>query len=108
MLAVWFWIGLNQSEGINEEKKMNRTKMGLAISVGLLVMQSVQADSLQCGTNLVSVGDEEYTLLEKCGEPSMKEGGNWIYNQGQDNLVMVVEISDGKVQSIRTAKTTGP
>jgi hypothetical protein len=87
---------------------MNLTGFWTAVGVGLLMLQPAWADTLQCGTNLVNVGDEVYTLLEKCGEPTLKDGDNWIYNQGPDSLVMVVQIAEGKVQSIQAATTASP
>lgn len=33
----------------------------------------VQADTLRCGSQLVSVGDRSFEVLQKCGEPAFRD-----------------------------------
>ncbi len=61
-------------------------------AIGLLLTffaaQSVASDrSIRCGTYLIYGGGGKdsagmYEVLKKCGEPVVKNGDNWIYEQG--------------------------
>jgi len=86
------------------------------------------AESLRCNGQSVSEGDSRLSLLYKCGEPSMADvycvpinyqpmlqpvsAGyesvvvpcllveEWLYDRGPGNLIAVVRIRSGTVQSI--------
>ena len=80
----------------------------LILMLGTLSMQQACADSLRCGTDLVDVGDSEYDLLDKCGEPSAREGNKWVYDRGPDTLTMIVRVGEGVIQSIYTESSEKP
>ena len=64
-------------------------------------------DSMSCGTNLVSVGDEKPSVLLKCGAPFMKEdiGGagtreRWTYNFGSGDFMKILTFDGDRLESI--------
>lgn len=62
-------------------------------------------DAIQCGTDLVAVGDSEHDLLQKCGEPALRSGNPWTYDQGSDSLLKIVTVGNGKVISIQVGES---
>lgn len=63
------------------------------------------AESLRCGTNLVSAGATVVSLLEQCGKPAIGDAnrtdfGDWTYNFGPDEFMMKVSIRDSEITSI--------
>jgi hypothetical protein len=74
----------------------------LIFLLGTLTMHQASSDSLKCGNKLVDVGDSEYELLDRCGEPSAREGNMWFYDRGPDEQTMIVRVSEGVVRSIQT------
>jgi len=85
---------------------MKLTTTFLMLLLGTLTMHQAGADSLRCGSKLVDVGDSVDDLLDKCGEPSAREGNRldkiWVYDQGPQHLKMIVRVSEGVVQEIHT------
>ena len=80
----------------------------LMLLLGTLAMHQACADSLRCGTKLVDVGASVYELLDRCGEPSAREGNRWIYDRGPGELKMIVRVGEGVVQSIHTESSEKP
>jgi hypothetical protein len=104
---------------------------GKLVGMGLLgvVLSSsavVQADSMRCGSKLVSESATLDELIQKCGQPQdrkivkedqyainpngarVKTGGQtvkerWIYQASSRALPMAVQIVDGKIISITRA-----
>lgn len=86
----------------------------LFLLITLLASGSAAADSLRCGTRLVTNGDSVAHLLKVCGKPAMKfrardkdkRSGRtlsvqqWVYERGR-RAAMVVSVLDGKVVRIR-------
>ena len=87
---------------------MKRATTFLMLLLGTLAMHQACADSLRCGTKLVDVGDSVYELLDRCGEPSAREGNRWIYDRGPEKLKMIVRVGEGVVQSIHTESSEKP
>jgi hypothetical protein len=61
-------------------------------------------DAIECGTDLVAVGDSESELLQKCGEPTSRNGNQWTYDQGPNSLLKIVTVGNGKVISIHVGE----
>ena len=74
---------------------------GLTVSAGGLAQGMDTADGMRCGSDLVSVGDTEFDVVNRCGEPAFKDGNRWAYEQGEGTLVKYVILRGGKVASIR-------
>ena len=100
----------------------------LIVSVCLLVATSAGADTLRCGSSLISKGDYKYELVAGCGEPSYtetytlersvgtlrhKDGtvrrlkaevrvDEWTYNFGPSKFVYLVRLENGRIVSIKT------
>lgn len=56
-----------------------------------------EVDVIQCGTYLIHVGDQEYDVLRKCGEPTYREGDRWIYDKGPAEFPRVIQMDGGEV-----------
>ena len=69
----------------------------IAASTALLsifFMQTALADSMRCGTHLLSTGGRpgpgKYEVLKKCGEPTTRSGDTWIYDKPGGKKYVVV------------------
>jgi len=63
------------------------------------------ASSLGCSDGIVNVGDSKSDVLEKCGEPTRKEGFQehlWIYDFGSSNFVYYLTFSRDRLERIQT------
>ncbi len=71
--------------------------------------------SLRCGNAIVQRGESTFDLLAVCGDPDLRETirvgllpdgrtmpgvERWTYNRGPQQLVRIVEISEGRIQRI--------
>ncbi len=88
----------------------------LAVSLGLLVAPSAQADSLRCGRSLVTTGDTLAEVREACGEPDATQAGTlqrfglgkgkpvkvsrWRYQRGKGRYEGIVVLYRGRVVAI--------
>jgi hypothetical protein len=45
----------------------------LALTLALTANQALAADTLRCGSQLISVGDRSSEVLHKCGEPVSRD-----------------------------------
>ena len=61
-----------------------------------------QAGSLECQGNIISPGITEDELVAACGDPTSRNGADWIY-QMPGSLPMVVTMGNGVVMFIRDA-----
>lgn len=89
---------------------------------------SATADTLRCGSYLIQLGDDAFSVIAKCGEPTKRmtisnpvyassgEGGVvptgavaltelWHYDRGSGQFPVIIKISDGVVQSIQFVKS---
>ena len=63
------------------------------------------ADALGCPDGIVNIGDSKSDVLEKCGEPTRKEGFReylWIYDFGSSNLVYHLTFTGERLERIQT------
>jgi len=58
------------------------------------------AESLRCDGDIISPGDTEQQLLDACGNPTSREGADWLYEM-PGSLPVVVTIGRGVVTFIR-------
>jgi hypothetical protein len=95
---------------------MKRTILGLtslAVLTGLVLLMAVPswARSIRCGNQLVRVGDPTIQLLQRCGEPDLKELLNtdglivqkWTYNCGSLRFMRIITLKGGVVYRIELA-----
>lgn len=99
----------------------------VACLLSLLAMPA-HAESLRCTGGIASEGDSRLSLLYKCGQPQLADAGcapvfyagtlnyvpepfasayvpcqlteEWLYERGPGNMVAVVRIRSGTIQSI--------
>ena len=60
------------------------------------------AKSLECHGDIVSQGDTEEQLLEACGNPTSRDGADWLYEM-PGSIPVMVTIGNGVVMFIRDA-----
>ena len=95
---------------------MKRTIQGLtclATLTGLVFLMAAPtwARSMRCGNQLVQVGDPTIELLQRCGEPDLKELLNtdglivekWTYNCGSLRFMRIITLKGGVVYRIELA-----
>jgi hypothetical protein len=83
--------------------------VAISISAAPLV---TYAGSLECHGDIVSQGDTEEQLLQACGNPTSRDGADWLYEM-PGSIPVVVSIGNGVVMFIRdadeaNASTTNP
>ena len=65
---------------------MKQIGLVAAFTGSTLFAGTVFADSMRCGTNLISSGQRhgggKYEVLKKCGEPKLRMGNIWVYEKG--------------------------
>ena len=67
--------------------------------------------SFRCSEAVVSIGDSDRSVREKCGDPIAianvpDYGPIWIYGQEGDRFMYYLEIVDGKLERIFVAPCT--
>lgn len=72
------------------------------------------APALRCGEVFIVRGDDEYRVLEACGEPKMIQRGpgenqeRWIYDFGPEEFIYYLDFTDGRLERIQTGNYGGP
>ncbi len=74
-----------------------------------LMLKPVLADSVRCGSHIISAGErhgtDKYEVLKKCGEPTIRAGNTWIYEQTGGARRVVVFGADGNLSRITYSST---
>lgn len=94
-----------------------KCRLIVSFTITLLPL-TTYADSLRCGSDLVTVGEMAVRALAKCGEPYTREpllrtevnkhgvsfqiqyGERWTYNFGPSNFMQLVTIKNGEIAAI--------
>jgi hypothetical protein len=79
-------------------------KFGLILAASVISAASLvaHAGSLECQGNIVSPGITEAQLLQACGDPTSRNGADWIYKR-PGSIPVVVTLGNGVVMFIRDA-----
>ncbi len=82
-------------------KNLSNTVLWMALALGA---QGAMANTMMCRGGIIDDAQLEPAtaaqVLAACGEPSTKEGGQWVYEHA-GQFVKVLEFnSDGNLQSI--------
>ena len=94
----------------------------VALLFALLVVifsfaQARSVKSMRCGTEILRLGASTFELIQKCGEPDLKEtieareetSERWTYNCGTGRFIKVLTIRRGKVSRIEEGdRGSGP
>jgi hypothetical protein len=59
-----------------------------------------EVSTMMCDNGIVNIGDLNTAVQDKCGEPSTKRLGVWVYNFGPDEPVYTVIFDGGQVVRI--------
>lgn len=80
---------------------MNADLRAILIAASLSIAPLfAHADSLRCNGEIVNAGVSEQELLATCGEPTARDGADWLYEiEGSEPLV--VTLGNGVVMFIR-------
>ena len=74
------------------------------ILLSILLMETALADSMRCGSHIVSSGGlhgpGKYEVLKKCGEPTTRSGNTWIYEKPGGARYVVVFDAGGNLVRI--------
>jgi hypothetical protein len=94
---------------------MRKGNIGVLVFVFLLQMFVIQSSTfaidrqdvstLECSGGIVNVGDSRFEVLEKCGEPTKKEGSQeylWIYDFGSSRFVYYLTFTGDRLDRIQT------
>ncbi len=82
-----------------------------AVAAIILVSTPVLAadlDSFRCDGGIVHLGDPDYELLNKCGQPSVREGYEgviWVYDRGPNQFNVRFYVQQGDVTYIQLMDT---
>lgn len=86
-------------------KVMNLKCWSMMLLILVSVMSSsVYAVSLECNGNIVSTGITEEQLLNTCGEPTSRNGANWVYRM-PGSIPIMVTFGNGVVMFIRDVES---
>jgi hypothetical protein len=94
----------------------------VALLFALLVVissfaQARSVKSMRCGTDILRLGASTFELIQKCGEPDLKEtieakeetSERWTYNCGTGRFIKIITIRRGKVWRIEEGdRGSGP
>jgi hypothetical protein len=82
---------------------MNRTGHSILAATLISIAPLVSyAASLECQGNIISPGITEAQLLKACGDPTSRNGADWIYKL-PGSIPVVVTLGNGVVMFIRDA-----
>jgi len=71
--------------------------MGFAIPTGVFAQE--ETASMMCDGGVVSIGDSQGDVQQKCGQPNSQSMNKWIYDFGPAEYFTVI-FEEGKVQRI--------
>jgi hypothetical protein len=77
---------------------MKTLKLVAIVAIGILTAIpafAIDVSSVQCGLKVVYQGDLDDTVLSKCGTPSYKKTGRWIYDDGYSDYYVVFHYGGG-------------
>ena len=57
-------------------------------------------DTMSCGDGFVQIGDTESAVLDKCGEPTLREGDRWTYDRGPGQFLEILTFGEGRILGI--------
>ncbi len=76
----------------------------VSVFLSALMPEPALADSMRCGNHIISSGGlhgpGKYEVLKKCGEPAVRSGNTWIYEQHGGARSVVVFDANGSVSRI--------
>ena len=79
--------------------------IGGILAFGVLAATTVFADGMRCGGAIVEIGDTEYEVVRKCGQPSYKNANRWIYDRGVGRFIKILNFGNGKLLSIHETQS---
>lgn len=62
----------------------------IALSSPALVFAYEETETMMCDGGVVSAGDKEIDVLEKCGQPNQEGKTKWLYDFGPSQTFIVI------------------
>jgi hypothetical protein len=82
---------------------MKMPTLSITFIAGALFTLQTQAETMECGTHMISDGEISGPILsevvEKCGEPTSRDGNSYVYEKGNTTYVLVFDDA-GNLNSI--------
>lgn len=83
---------------------MNISKL-LLLSSLFLCSTAALGNSMRCGVYLIGNNSSQYEVLKKCGEPTYRQGNEWVYESSTQFTRVITFNFDGKVMHVKTLDT---
>ena len=66
-------------------------------------IELIDQDTCRCPGGVISIGDQRYNVLEKCGKPTAIEdwGDRWMYDRGPDEFILYITFVNDLVERIQ-------
>jgi hypothetical protein len=78
--------------------------IGAVLVLAIVSIQPALAGSMRCGTHIISYGQGnspgQYEVLKRCGEPTLRQGNEWIYEKSSSVSTTVRFDSNGNILDI--------
>ncbi len=83
----------------------NKSQFVIAMFLlSVIVIAPVPAHGMRCGTHIINGGQRsapyKHEVLKRCGEPTARNGNNWIYKKSSSVTRVVVFDGRGQVSHI--------
>jgi len=78
-------------------------KLGSVLAPAVLLAMAGTAygdDNFYCGETIIENGMQRAMVLEYCGEPTAREGDQWIYDRGDEQFLVVLHFDGDQVSEI--------
>ena len=86
---------------------ISKTRLIVASAcLSILVAQPAFANSMRCGTHIVTASDRGpgmYEVLKRCGEPTRRSGRTWVYEKSTSPVSNILHF-DGSGHLYRIEK----
>jgi hypothetical protein len=89
-------------------RAMSLLVAGILMFSALPVVSAEIVNVIQCGSELIEVGDPQSKVLDNCGEPSYTVGNKWFYNRGPTKFDVIIYFDGGEVSDLEELPTKSP
>lgn len=84
-----------------------RIQISLVVAAtAVLFATTATATSMRCGSHIISSGQRhamgKYEVLKRCGEPTVRQGNTWIYDEPGKMRRVLRFGADGMLSDINT------
>lgn len=84
---------------------MSNTRFLIPAVIVSLFAVTASAESMRCGSQVITEGTTKFEVIEHCGEPDHKEGNRWYHKHGGQNSVYVVHFEGDSVSILKKERS---